>query len=217
MILLKIIIKCVIVYFLVLLILKFMGKREIGQLSLFDFAVILIMADIMIIGIDSEDEPFYYYLIPIIILSFIQKLFAFLLLKIPKLRNFVDGKESIIIFKGELNISEMKKQNYNMDDLLVQLRAKGISSLSEVEYAILETSGHMSVFKKEDHPKIPFPIIMSGILIEENIQLLSLDKKWIKNQLNGKKIEDILYANYENETLYFIPYMEKQNKIKKNK
>ena len=213
MILLKIILKCIIVYFLILVILKFMGKREIGQLSLFDFAIILIIADIMVIGIDNNEEPFYYYLIPIIILSIIQKLLAFILLKIPKLRNYVDGKQSIIIYDGKLNTKEMKKQNYNVDDLLVQLRLKGIASFSEVQYAILETNGTISVFKHEDHPKNPFPVIISGELVQENIKLLSLKEEWIKEQLKGKEIKDIMYANYENNNLYVIPYLAKQEKI----
>src|SRR5690554_3416041 len=127
-----------------------MGKREIGQLSIFDFAIILVIADILVSGLEDLESPFYYYILPIVALAIIQKIIAFLMLKIPMLREAFEGKDSLIIDDGKLKIKEMKKQNYNVDDLLTQLRLKNIRSLSEVKYVILETNGEISIFKHSD-------------------------------------------------------------------
>ena len=145
----KIIIKCLIAYFIVFFLLKFMGKREVGQLSLFDLVVILIIADIAVTAVEVSDEKFYSYMISLLILGALQKIIAIILLKIPKLRNFFDGKESIIICYGKIDKKEMRRLGYNMDDLLTQLRLKNIRSIQEVKFAILETNGEISIFKNE--------------------------------------------------------------------
>ena len=136
------------IYFIILFIMKFMGKREIGQLSLFDFAVILIIADIAVTGLDTED--FIVYIIGIVILGIIQKTLAYIGLKFAKIRNLLDGKESLIIIEGKLNLKEMKKQSYNVDDLVIQMRLKNIRSISEIRYLILESNGEISTFLYED-------------------------------------------------------------------
>lgn len=140
----------IIIYLTVLVIMKFMGKREIGQLSLFDFVVILVIADVAVTGIDNTEVPFYHFITGIVLIALIQKLLAFILLKFPKLRNFIDGNESIIVYEGKLNIKEMKKQSYNIDDLIIQMRIKNVRSLSEIRFAILEANGELSVFRYQD-------------------------------------------------------------------
>lgn len=144
-----ILVRIVAIYFIILFIMKFMGKREIGQLSLFDFAVILIIADIAVSGLDTDGE-FYIYVIGIGILGIIQKILAFIGLRFAKIRTFLDGKESLIIIEGKLNIKEMKKQSYNIDDLVIQMRLKNIRSISEIRYLILESNGEISTFLFED-------------------------------------------------------------------
>lgn len=144
-----ILVRIVAIYFIILFIMKFMGKREIGQLSLFDFAVILIIADIAVSGLDADGE-FLVYVIGIIILGIIQKILAFIGLKFARIRTFLDGKESLIIIEGKLNIKEMKKQSYNVDDLIIQMRLKNIRSISEIRYLILESNGEISTFLFED-------------------------------------------------------------------
>lgn len=234
----SILIKTTIIYFFILLIMKFMGKREIGQLSLFDFVILLLIADVSVMGIDNNDVPFYYFLISIVILAVIQKGLAIILLKFSQLRNFFDGKESLIIIDGKVNIKEMKKQNYNFDDLVVQLRLKNIRSLSEVKYLILEANGEISVFKYNEFEKVdaniksksnnaittnssstiknnienktnifPFPLIISGKVIKNNLEILKIDEKWLKMKIKEKgynNIKDIYYANYENNDLFIL-------------
>ena len=133
---LNIVLKCVFVYIVVLLSLKVMGKREIGQVSLFDFAIILIISDILVIGVDEDNEYFWLYFVGVIVLVLIQRFISLILLKFKKIRKLIDGVESVIIYEGRLNIKEMKKQRYNMDDLITQLRLNNISSLKEIKYLI---------------------------------------------------------------------------------
>ena len=143
----QILLRTFIGYFVLIVMLKVMGKREVGQLSLFDLTILLSIADIMIIGIENYELNYWYVILPIILLTLLQKLIAYIILKSNTLRKVFDGEESIIIFKGNINIQEMKKLCYNFDDLLSQLRQKDIRSIEEVEYAILENSGKLSVFK----------------------------------------------------------------------
>lgn len=190
---------------------KFMGKREIGQLSLFDFVVILLIADFVVVGMENNDTPFYIYIIGIFILGLIQKLLAKLMLKIPKLRSLFDGTDSIIVFDGKINLKEMAKQSYNFDDLISQLRLKDVRSLSEVQYVILEPNGKISVFKKESNGMekeiFPFPLIVSGRVVEKNLKILNLSKSWLYEEIRKQGYEsfqDIYYANYEDQSLFIV-------------
>lgn len=188
-----------------------MGKREIGQVSLFDFAIILVIADILVIGIEEDNEHFLYYLIVTIVLAIIQRLLAFILLKFKNLRKFLDGKESVLIYDGKLNVKEMRKQRYNMDDLITQLRINSVASIKEVKYLILENNGKVSIFKYQDNPKNPFPLIVSGKIEEDNMKLLGLNIHWIKKKLQGIKIKEVYYASLENDELYVVPLMKQEN------
>jgi uncharacterized membrane protein YcaP (DUF421 family) len=190
-------------YFILLLMLKIMGKREIGQLSLFDLIILLSIADIMIIGIENYDLNYWYVILPIILLTFLQKLIAYVILKSKKLRKVFDGDESIIIYKGKINIKEMKHLCYNFDDLLSQLRQKDIRTLEEVEYAVLENSGRLSVFKYSDTNCFPLPIIVSGEIEAKYLKLINKDIKWVQNELNNQKVllKDVNCAFYHDNKL----------------
>lgn len=190
-------------YFILLLMLKIMGKREIGQLSLFDLIILLSIADIMIIGIENYNLNYWYVVLPIILLTFLQKLIAYVILKSKKLRKVFDGDESIIIYKGKINIKEMKKLCYNFDDLLSQLRQKDIRTLEEVEYAVLENSGRLSVFKYSDTNCFPLPIIVSGEIETKYLKLINKDIKWVQNELNNQKVllKDVNCAFYHDNKL----------------
>jgi len=233
--------KTLFIYFIILLIMKFMGKREIGQLSLFDFVVLLLIADVAVISIDEKDN-FLIYIIPIIVLALVQKALAYILLKLPNLREFFDGKESIIIYEGKLNIKEMRKQNYNIDDLLPQLRLKNIKSLSEIRYLILEPNGEISIFRFDDSNKTfadsssgskatnisavsitgsenlndisIFPLIVSGKVNHDHLNLLSLKEEWLRKEIHKQgyhNYKDIYYANFENGKLFICETIELDN------
>lgn len=138
-------VRTVIIYFVVFLIMRSMGKREIGKLSVFDLVISVMIAEIAVIVIEDMERSMWEGIMPMIILLLIQVGIAFIALKNRKIRLWFDGKPSFIIAKGKINREVMRKQRYNLDDLMQQLRENRVSSLADVEFAILETTGKLSV------------------------------------------------------------------------
>lgn len=190
-----------------------MGKREIGELSVIDLIVSLFIAELVAISIENYKESLFISLIPIIILVFLQCITSRISLKNKKVRDVIDGKPSVIINRGKINFKEMLKQRYNIDDLLSQLRSQSIKSIEEVDYAILEINGKLSVFKKsESDNKYPLPVIINGIIDNDTLIQINKSKEWIKKELLRKRVslEEIFYCFYQDNSLYII----EKNKIK---
>ena len=202
-----VIIRTIFFYLFIFLIYRIMGKREVGQLSITDLVVSLLIAELTVISIEDYEKSMLYYLIPIIVLVLLQCILSYLSLKKPKFRIFLEGNPSVIIKGGKINYNEMLKQRYNLDDLLVQLRDKGYRSIEEVEYAILESSGTLSVFPYETGKSpLPLPLILDGDIQEDTIKHLKKDKKWVYNFLDKKdiKLEDVFFAFYKDRNIFII-------------
>ena len=203
-----IIFRTVLFYFLVVIAYKIMGKREVGELGVFDFIISMLISQLIAICIENYKDPIWFVIVPTLILVLFQIVFSFLSLKSNKFRDILDGKESVIISNGKLNFSEMKKQKYNLNDLLLQLRDKGIRTIEEVDYAILETNGKLSVFQKQDDNNnvFPLPLVLDGIIEENNLKFINKTRKWLNNELNKKKInlDNIFYAFYKDDDIYVI-------------
>lgn len=195
-------------YLLVVLSYKIMGKREVGELGVFDFIISMLISQLIAISIENYKEPIWVVIVPAVTLVVFQIIFAKLSLKSNKFRDILDGKESVIIANGKLNFNEMKNQKYNLNDLLLQLRDKGIRTIEEVDFAILETNGKLSVFKKQDNDNniFPLPLILDGVIEEKNLKYINKNRKWIKMFLNNKKInlEDVFYAFYKDNQIFII-------------
>lgn len=144
-----IIMRTIILYGLILVIFRLMGKREIGELSVLDLVVFIMMGEMAVIAIEQHDDPIMHTIVPMIVLLLIQIGMAYGSLKSQKFRNLIDGKPSIIIQHGKIDEREMRKHRYNFDDLLMQLRLKDIRNIEDVEFAILETSGNYRYLRKE--------------------------------------------------------------------
>ncbi len=208
-----VIFKTLFIYVLVAIIFRVMGKREVGQLGTFDLVVFILIAELVALALEHKDG-FLINLVPVIILVLLQIVIAKISLKSVKFRNFVDGKPVIIIKKGIVNFKNMVEQRYTLDDLLLQLREKDVRSLDEVDYAILETNGKLSVFKKDDKDKktYPLPIILDGKVEFENLYAIGKTKTWLLNTLIEKNISaaDVFYAFTKNNELYIIRKNEEQ-------
>ena len=195
-------------YFLITFIYRILGKREVGELSIIDFIVSIFIAELAAISIDKHNENIFMSLIPMIIIVILQIIISKISLKSSKVRTIIDGDPSIIINRGKINFKEMLNQRYNLDDLLVQLRSKGIKSIEEVDYAILETSGKLSVFKKENDKTrtYPLPVIIDGEIQEDTLIQINKDKKWLHKELKDENyiLEDIFYGFYKNNKLFLI-------------
>lgn len=195
-------------YLLITVVYRIMGKREIGELSIMDFIVSIFIAELAAISIENYNDNMFLSIIPITVLVVLQIFSAKLSLKSENVRSLIDGNPSVIINRGKVNFEEMLKQRYNLDDLLTQLRAKSIKSIEEVDYAILETSGKLSIFKREDDKNrtYPLPVIIDGKIQEDVLIQIGKDKKWIEESLKKEEylLEDIFYGFYRNKRLFLI-------------
>ena len=202
--------RTVIGFIIFFVLMKFMGKREIGQLSLFDLIIILSIADLMVLGIDGFDRDILYSIIPMIIVAVIQKILALISLKISASRTIVDGDASYIIIDGKINIKEMKKLNYNMSDLYSQLRGCGVRAIQEIEFGILESNGRLSVFKKQKELNVSLPIIVSGKIDKTVLKMTGKNEKWLNEKIHNLKInkEEILGACLVNNELQLVECIE---------
>lgn len=140
--------RTILMYFIVYGSIRIMGKREIGKLSMFDLVVSIMLAEIAAFVIEDTNKPLSHGIVPMLTVLVVQIAMAFLSLKSRKLRLMIDGKPTVLISKGKLHRDSMSKQRYNLDDLLLQLREQNIDSIGDVDYAILETTGKLTVFPK---------------------------------------------------------------------
>lgn len=146
--LISLVLRTVLMYFSAFAVMRIMGKREIGELSIFDLVISVMIAEIAVFAIEDMQRPLYDGFVPMLTLLFIQIAIAMISLRSRRIRFLFDGKPSVIIEDGRINRQEMKRQRYNLDDLLMHLRANNIDNVADVEFAVLETSGQLSVMPK---------------------------------------------------------------------
>ena len=179
-----------------------------GQLGIVDLIVSILIAELAAISIDNREESVFLSIIPIIVLVLIQIVMSYISLKNAKVRDAFDGTPSVMINRGVVNFKEMVRQRYNLDDLLTQLREQHIRTIEEVDYAILESSGKLSVFQKENNKfgDYPLPLILDGVIQPETLTQIKKSNTWIERTLKDYqvKIEDVFYAFYKNKGLYII-------------
>lgn len=195
-------------YILTTIFYRVMGKREIGELSIMDFIVSIFIAEMIAISIENYNKSIFLSLIPIILLVVIQISISYISMKNNTIRHLIDGKPSVIISKGKVNFKEMKSLRYNLDDLLMQLRVNSIKSIEEVDYAVLESNGKLSIFKRQDDPnrEYPLPLIIDGKIDLEVLNKIKKTEKWLDKEFekNNIRVENIFYCFYKNNKLYII-------------
>ena len=201
--------KTIIFYFFIMLSYRLMGKREIGQLGVMDLIISILIAELAAISIENYQDTILLTIIPITTLVLLEITLAKLSIKSNKIRTLLDGKPSTIICNGILNYREMTKLRYSIDDLLLQLRQNKIKSIEEVEYAFLEPNGKLSVFpynKIKIKTKYPMPLIVDSKINYDTLKIIKKNKNWLDNILNNNNIniEDILYAFYNKNKIFYI-------------
>lgn len=207
--LLVVVVRTLFFYFYILVIYRIMGKREIGQLSIQDLVVSILIAELVAISIENIEDPLILTVIPILLLVILEIISAFVTVKSNKVRNLIEGKPALIIDKGKINFKELIKQRYTLDDLLLELRTQGIKSLLDVEYAVLENSGKLSVFKYNFlrlDTAMPFPLILDGIIQSDTLKYLGKSKGWLEEKIRNENtnIKNVFYAFYKNNKVYII-------------
>lgn len=201
---LNIIFKTFLLYFYIVLVYRIMGKKEVGKLSIIDLIVSILIAELAAMSIESTERSIFISIIPILVLVVIQVVLSYLSLKSDKIRKIIDGSPTTIISAGKIKFNEMAKLRYGLDDLITQLREQGIKSIEEVDYAILENNGKLSVFQKtKDYP---MPIIIDGKVDFEVLKELNKDVKWVLKILDSKnlRLDDVYYAFYSKNKTFII-------------
>ncbi len=204
----NVVLRTLLFYVLITVVYRFMGKREIGELSIIDLIVSILIAELAAMAIDKYDMSIWLSILPICALVVIQIAVSKLALKHSSIRTLLDGKPSLIVNRGKVNFKEMLKQRYNLEDLLTQLRARQVKSLEEVDYAILETSGKLSVFLKQRGKSGAYPlaVILDGEIQEDTLKFLHKSKHWLLDNLEIENValEDVFYAFYKGNRLFII-------------
>jgi len=213
--------RTLLMYFLVLVALRLMGKREIGKLSIFDLVVSVMMADIGIFIIEDPDMEISRAIVPILTLMLTQIMLSYITLKSKKIRELVEGEPALLISNGKINDEEMRKQRYTIDDLVTQLREKNIANVADVEFAILETSGKLSVFPKpselpvtkgdlgidEIYSSLPLPLVADGRVMSKNLKKIDKDNNWLNNQIlmhGYNNVKEIYFASIDHKGNFYI-------------
>lgn len=182
--------RTVLIYFVVLVVVRLMGKREIGQLSPFDFVVAIIVAEIAAIPMQSPSVPLWHSMVPMVVLALLEIGLSFAALHSRKLRVLLDGRPQVVIEDGRILKAELGRARYNLDDLLGQLREKGYPRPEDVEVAVLETSGRLSVIPKSaKRPLTPGDLGLSAA-VEGLPEVLVMDGEVFRECL-GKKGRDL--------------------------
>lgn len=189
-------VRTVILYFAVILAMRFMGKRQIGELQPFELVVTLMLSDLAAVPMQEAGIPLLVGLLPISVLAILEVVLSFIALKSKRARGFLLGRPAILIRSGKLNEQEMRRLRVNIDDIEDELRKKDIRSIGEVEIAILETDGSISAFPIKGEDTLPYTLISDGRIIDENLKKCGISQNKLQKLLGNTKPEDVLWAAY---------------------
>ena len=201
--------RTVLFYFVVVIAYRIMGKREISQLEVTDLIISVLMAELIAISIENIDKSIMFTLGPIIVLVIIEMILSKISLKSKNINNILSGKPSLLIVNGKVQYKELIKNRYTLDDLLLELRQKSIKSISDVEYAVLEQNGKLSIFKYnvlKTRSDFPMALIIDSDIQYETLKYLNKSEDWLIDSIHkkGLLLNNIFYSFYKNNKIYII-------------
>ncbi|BAH42852.1 conserved hypothetical membrane protein [Brevibacillus brevis NBRC 100599] len=220
-------------YFFLLILVRLMGKRELGKLSVFDVVISIMLAEMAALAIEDVDKPALRFYLPMLLIALLEVAFAYLSLKSKKFRDTVDGSADLIIENGQIREQAMRRNRLNMDDLMVHLRQKDVKNIADVEFALLEPTGQMSVFLKEQKEKVtredlalmkklqvgpvsykglPIPLILDGKVRTEALSKIGQNELWLKREIRKYGIKDIREVSFCSIDERGIMYLDKKDK-----
>lgn len=220
-------IRSVLIYVCALIVIRLMGKRQIGEMQPFEFVITLIIADLACIPMAELSVPLIHGVVPILSLLIVHFFICVLSRKFMFARYLLTGKPAVVITPKGINYKELKNLNMTLDDLLELIRGCSVYNLSEIAYAILETNGKMCVISKSEcepptredlkvkvsQSALPINIIMDGKLMEKNIQIAGIDSSILNKCLDDAKIKtfkDVLIMTIDNNGEVFIQSKNKE-------
>ena len=194
---------------------KLLGKRQVAQLEFVDYIIGISIGSIAAeMATDINDKPIYYYLIAIFIYFLFDVIINVLGRKAPFLKHFLKGRPLMMIYKGQIEYKNLKKSKLSINDVISLAREQGYFNILDIEYAVLENSGHLSIMPKgtlrptvvkdlnikTEEASLPYYIIADGKISYSSLNELKKDKKWLMKKLKlkeGQKLKDIILATYD--------------------
>ena len=215
--------RVLLIYILLLTAMRIMGKREIGQLSNLDFVVSIVVAELATLPITDQKMPLAHSILPMMIITVLQIAVSMACLKSNRFRRFLYGRPNVLIAGGRLQMAEMRQARYNIDDLLSQLRQRDVFDVSNVEYAVLETSGDLTVILKpvccavtrgdlninsqDVFSGMPLTLIDDGEINWKGMADHNLTRQWLLEQLQIQGIHDpqqVFFASLSNSGKLYV-------------
>ena len=225
--------RAILLYIFVLIIMRLMGKREIGQLQPFELAISIMIADLVTIPMADVGIPIFNGIIPILGLLLMHLLISILNIKSIKMRGIICGKPRILIYRGKIDEEALRKERFTINELQERLRGNNVMNLADVEYAILETSGQVTVIQKpekrntipEDFNIIPeyegitYDLVVDGRVMYKNLEKIGKNYQWLQRELAKLKVrpEDALIVLIDGKGEIFCQKKQKNRKNYKDK
>lgn len=202
------VIRTVILYLLIIVGIRLMGKRQIGQLEPSELVLSLLIADLAAVPMQDFGIPLLMGIIPILTLLCLSTILSVLTVKSIRFRALLCSRPSIVVQDGQILIKEMVKNRFTVDELMEELRVAGITDLSSVKYAVLETTGRISVLPKAEEKPVtvkdlnlpaqdnglPVILISDGRILSQNLKIRNLTEAWLKKQLRQRNVQDIRHV-----------------------
>lgn len=196
-------IRAIILYIVVLIVMRLMGKREIGQLQPFELAIAIMIADLASVPMSELGIPITNGIVPILALLVMYMVISILNMKSVNIRKIMSGQPSLLIYRGKIDEKVLKRERITINELQERLRGDNIFNLSDVEYAILETNGEVTVIQKPEkrsltpqdfnmnpeYEGIPYDLVVDGKIMKKNLQAIGKDEVWLEKEL--KKFDTI--------------------------
>ena len=217
--------RAILLYIIVLIVMRLMGKREIGQLQPFELAISIMIADLASIPMTDTGVPISNGIIPILGLLVMHLVISVVNLKSIKAREIICGKPRILIYRGRIDEKALKKERFTINELEERLRGNNVVNLGDVEYAILETSGNITVIQKPekrntipeefnivpDYEGISYDLVVDGKIMDENLKKLGKNYQWLKKQVEKFNIrpEEALVVTIDGKGQIFCQEKEK--------
>ncbi len=210
----SILIRTLIIYFLLTFSLRIMGKRQLGELDVGDLVSTLLMSELAAIPIDDPDIPLLNAVVPILFILSVEIISSTLKNKSEKLKHVMDGGNVFIIYKGRLSQKALRDTRISVNELMASARSQGIGDIAEIEYAILEQNGSLSVLEK-DKSNMAHAVIIDGTVIDEVLKRLGLNDRWLNAALKkeGKQIGEIFLMTVDDRGAVQIVTKEKKERI----
>jgi len=218
---LSLILRTFLLYLVVIVSMRLMGKRQIGQLQPFEFAVAIMISELAALPLTESDRKLHHAIIPIAVLVVCQLLISLISIRSVRLRGYICGKPAILVRNGRMLEKNMRKEMCTINELLEQLRLQNVQNVNDVEYAVLETNGQLSVIlKSQKRPVTPedlnidtkyegytIDLIIDGRLMDRTMKSMNISREWLDQQLREKGVTDyrmVFYASVDSSGNLFV-------------